>query len=208
MKPTSVPTATPSAARTASRAARGLTRGVPLMAAAALAMSGALRWGEARGGTDPAGLAAALGHGVADEPTLLFVFQAADCPSYGPLMEAWTSLKRRGVVRAVAVGLDFPGDTAVARALAQSAGLELPFRPDLAGPAERLILNLGFRRTPVTLLLDRGGRVRLALPPPKKAGSYEALSGMVAEHAASLRREAAGFGPVPFEAAEPRGRAE
>lgn len=205
MKRTSGGAARTGAARPASRAARRLTRGMPLVVAAALVFGGALRWGEARASTDPRGLAAALGHGAADEPTLLFVFQAADCPSYGPLMEAWTSLERRGLVRAVAVGLDFPEDTAAARALARNAGLGVSFRPDLARPAERLILGLGFRRTPVTLLLDRRGRVRLALPPPEKAQSYEALGGMVAEQAASLRREAAGFGPREEDA--PRSRA-
>ncbi len=200
------------AAREGPRAGRRWADRCGVALAAALVLGSGLRWGEARGRPEPERLVAAAGEtlpaaadtspaardalptpaSAARLPTLLLVFQAGDCPSHGWLLDAWTALHDRSAVRALAVGLGFPRDTSAARRLAEEAGLRLPFRPDLARSAERLMLGLGFRRTPVTLLLDPAGRVRLALPAPDGAAAGEAWVRAVEEHANRLRAEGGG----------------
>lgn len=170
--------------------ARGLVVWAALTLTSILMLGAAARWGEARAVVDPKIFAAADGPRSGDLPTLLFVFQARDCPSNRALVELWTSLDSRGEVRGLAVGLDFPKDTTTARRLAVDAGLALSFRPDLGRPAERLILGLGFRRTPVTLLLDPTGRVRLALPAPEGPEAFREAEQAVLAHVELLRREA------------------
>lgn len=173
--------------------------------AAAGAVSAALRWGEARAVLEPNVFAEALGSGTSHLPTLLLVFQARDCPSHGALLQVVSALNQRGAVHGVAVGLDFPKDTSAARRLAEEAGLTLPFRSDLAPAAERLILGLGFRQTPVTLLLDGDGRVRLALPAPKDAAGRRVTERVLASHAEQLRNEVSPFVAPPDERTEEAG---
>lgn len=166
---------------------RGAAPKLPLILAASLALAAAIRWGGARAIAESLALTAhftAPGEAV---PTLLFVFQPGDCSSHGVLLEAWTELHEAGRVRALAVGLGFPYDSAAE--MARRAGLKIPLRPELESEAERLMFALGYRRTPVTVLVDRAARVRLALAsPPDPVARREAVR-MVAEHADRIRRE-------------------
>jgi hypothetical protein len=111
----------------------------------------------------PVRLAVAARGAGADRPTLLYLFQRADCIRHAALQRRWSGLRRAG--RAVVLGVpldELPRGEAGTR----TANPGFPVRPDLRKEAERLMLKLGYQTTPVTVLLDRHGRPRLLLPPP------------------------------------------
>lgn len=168
---------------------RGIARLLPLAGAAALMLLAAVRWGGARATADSMALLEDLASPGAAAPTLLFVFQPGDCPNHAALLGSWTELHKARRVRALAIGLGFPSDSASLEELARSAGLDFPFRSDLAAQAERLLFGLGYRRTPVTVLLDRMGRVRLALASPDDPAARREAVRLVGEQADRLRRE-------------------
>jgi len=104
-------------------------------------------------------------------PTLLYLFQRADCIRHAALQRRWSGLRRAG--RAVVLGVpldELPGGERGPR----TPNPGFPVRPDLRKEAERLMLELGYRTTPVTVLLDRHGRPRLLLPPPADEAAAEA----------------------------------
>ena len=108
-------------------------------------------------------------------PVLLYLFQGADCARHRELQRRWSELGRSGLVEVVGVPLDplLPEsqgpDGAPADALPGGrSDPGFPVRPDLRRTAGRLMARLGYRTTPVSILLDGRGRARLVVPPPPK----------------------------------------
>lgn len=116
--------------------------------------------------------AAAAGVGGPWRPTLLYLFQSADCARHAALQRRWAGLGRDGLASVVGVRLD-PLEPARADG-APSPGPGFPLRQDLRAGAARLMKRLGYRTTPVTVVLDPRGRPRLVLPPPVDEQSAEA----------------------------------
>lgn len=98
-------------------------------------------------------------------PTLLHIFQAEDCPRFRELVRQWNELHRRHRLPVLGVGLDLPTDSAARATVVRASGASFPVRDDPNGEAERLLLRLGYRHTPLAVLLDGRGRPRLVLPP-------------------------------------------
>lgn len=117
--------------------------------------------------------------GEAALPTLLFIYRHEDCRTYAGLVEGWNELHGEGELRVRGVVLDAP-EPAAAHEIRDVAGRgrpRFPVHPELADRAERLMLRLGFTRTPVAILLDAAGRPRLALPPePDRERAERALA--------------------------------
>jgi hypothetical protein len=131
--------------------------------------------------------------GGGGESTLLFVYRAEDCESYAALPERWRRLSDLGAVRVVGVPLgDDPARGEGDHPPAEETS-PFPLEPALAGAAEILMLRLGFDRTPVSILLDGEGRVRMVIPPAGAASAREA-GGVVERYARSLM-VAEGGGP-------------
>lgn len=136
----------------------------------------------------PVGTLPGLGGDVGAAPTLLFIYRRDDCRTYAGLVEKWNELHREGQLRVRGVVLDGPeaGGPPEAREASARVRPRFPVHPELAAPAERLMLRLGFVRTPVALLLDAEGRPRLALPPEPDRERAERALALAAAHAALL----------------------
>ncbi|MFQ5680232.1 MAG: TlpA family protein disulfide reductase [Gemmatimonadota bacterium] len=124
--------------------------------------------------------------------TLLFAFQPGDCPSRRQLIRRWNALHESGELPVLGVGLHFPKEADRRERILRSAGIRFPVRFDVAGRVERLILRLGYARTPVSLLLDRNGRPRLAVPPGRSHGAGPAEAVRLVERYARLLGAAPG----------------
>ena len=116
--------------------------------------------------------AAAADSGVR-RPTLVYAFHRADCRAHEPLRERWAALAGEGGARVVGVDLDRTGEDL------PSPPFGFPVRPDRGGRVERLLLGLGYGRTPVTLVVDGAGRLRLAVAPSPAPGARRAAEAAV-----------------------------
>lgn len=143
--------------------------------------------GESPAGPDPQLLALAGG----GPPVLLLAFQQGDCGTYARGLASWNEVARSGEARVTAVGIRFPDEPLVRTEVVGALALEYPVRFDLARTGERLLLRLGYRRTPVAMLLDRSGRVRLSFPLPRDAGRARRAVALVLDHARRISREGA-----------------
>lgn len=164
------------------------------IAAAALVLVAGMRWvRHARLG--PTASVPAL---AADAPaTLLVVLHPSDCESYGPMLARWDRLHRDGGVRVVGAVLDAPGPEAARDSLRRRVGVSFPLRFDVAGEAEALALRLGYDETPVSVLLDGGGRPRAVVPATADPTRVRAAAALVAESASFLGRRPEPAGPGP-----------
>lgn len=99
----------------------------------------------------------------ADRPTLLVLFQPADCQSYTDYLRQWNALADEGEVQVVGVPLNTHG--AAGKPVLDYFTPSFPVRPELARPAARMLRQMGQSRTPVAVLLDGAGRPRMVVPP-------------------------------------------
>lgn len=119
-------------------------------------------------------------------PLVALVFQAQDCVNDLDLLEAWS--ERVGQDTARVVGLLVNAASAPQEAVAQ-----LTSAPEVRFPVHRveraglqgMLRGIGYRQTPVVVLLDRHGRVRAAAPLRSPSGSPD----VVLAAAALLPRE-------------------
>lgn len=126
-----------------------------------------------------------------DGPLLLLAFQLADCPDHTALLGGWEDLQRTGQVRVVGAVVDAHSDTLRAERTLRPLGLEFPLRFDLAAPLRTLLLRLGYGRTPVGLLFDAQGRLRLVVSEPQSARSTQAPQRVVEEYARTFLQSSA-----------------
>lgn len=160
-------------------------RAGPLLALAGLALAAAAgaRWARAEARGPLAAVPALAGDSVA---TLLAVLRPGDCESYRPLVAAWDRLHRRGDLRVVGAVVDGPGAAAARDSLEERLGVAFRLRHDLGDAAETLALRLGYSATPLSVLLDRRGRPRAAVPPAAGRRGAEAVSRVAEVHLGPL----------------------
>lgn len=156
------------------RAGRALTLAVAVLLAAA-----GLRWARAASRAPLAALPDLAADSVA---TLLVVLRSSDCDSYRPLMAAWDRLHREEDVRVVGAVIDGPEAHAARDSLERRLDVAFPLRHDVGDAAEKLALRLGYGVTPLSVLLDPGGRPRTVVPPVAGRGRSEAAFRVAAVH--------------------------
>lgn len=124
-------------------------------------------------------------------PTLLVVFHRADCPRFGGFISAWNALAHTREVRVLGVPLHRSQEEPL-RAGPVLRQADFPFRPGLAPAVEMLLLRMGYRRTPVAVLLDTAGRPRLVVPAEERENACLRAIDLVRAHVP--------FGHGPYEA--------
>lgn len=115
---------------------------------------------------------------VDDRPTIVAVFTNEDCVAYGSLV-GFLNMASEQDLSVIGVVVDREGSP---QEYADPGLSEIvfPLRPDLARQVTRNIVRLGYRTTPVLVLVDRGGRVRRVLPPmPDIIQHSSAIRGMI-----------------------------
>ncbi|MFL5542931.1 MAG: hypothetical protein ACJ8J0_28390, partial [Longimicrobiaceae bacterium] len=101
----------------------------------------------------------------AGRPTLLVLYQPADCQGYADYLRQWNALASEGEVRVVGVPLNVRARRAPGEPAVDFFTPAFPVREELARPAARLLRQMGQSRTPVAVLLDGAGRPRMVVPP-------------------------------------------
>lgn len=163
-----------------------------VVAAAVFLVVAALRWGRYA-----ARSAVATAPGLAGDslPTLLVAMRASDCERYAPLLARLGAASRTGRLRTVGALIGGPGSVPEGDSVARRYGVPFPVRPEAAGAAEALMLRLGYRETPLAVLLDGRGRPRMVLPPPADGEHAARGLGVAEDHIELLA--ARGRAPVP-----------
>ena len=111
-------------------------------------------------------------------PAILFLFRASDCALALRDLERWNALNRLGGVRVRGVVLDPPAHLSL-NDLARLERIGFPLRR--ARPRDVLprLQALGVAVTPVSILLDRQGRVRLVLPAARQFDGFELIDSLL-----------------------------
>ncbi len=111
-------------------------------------------------------------------PSILFLFRSSDCALAVRDIERWNALHRQGGVRVRGVVLDPPAGPS----LNDLARLEqIGFPLSRARPRDVLprLQALGMPLTPVSILLDRQGRVRLVVPAARQFDGFELIDSVL-----------------------------
>jgi hypothetical protein len=112
-------------------------------------------------------------------PSILFLFRASDCALALRDIERWNGLHRQGIIDVRGVVLD-PPRTLLLDDLARLERIAFPIRG--ARPADVLprLRALGVPNTPVSLILDRQGSVRLVLPAARQVDGFGLVDSVLA----------------------------
>lgn len=161
-----------------------------VLGAVVLAATSGFRWARYAARRPVAAVPALGADSVA---TLLVVLRSSDCASHGPLLAGWDRLHAEEGVRVVGAVVDAPGSAAARDSLERGFRVGFPLRFDVGEAAEELVLRLGYRATPVSVLLDRRGRARMVLPPGPDPAAVETAVRVAFGHIALIR--SAGAGP-------------
>jgi hypothetical protein len=106
-------------------------------------------------------------------PAVAVVFRLEDCSGSIDRLAAWGAVRDAGDARVYGFVVQPPGDDAQVRRTLDGSGIRYPV---LAAPDayfQRVIGWMGFTRTPVALVFDRDGRVRMALPLDGRSGAED-----------------------------------
>lgn len=137
------------------------------------------------GPPDAKELLALVGRGArtSGAPSAVLVFQIVDCAESRVELAGWSRAMATSaldaspdVARPEVVGVlvgPVPEDDSETRRILDEAGLDFPVRRDHSGRVAHFVHALGYRKTPVALLLDAHGRLERAGAP----GSFVALDG-------------------------------
>lgn len=104
-------------------------------------------------------------------PSILFLFRSSDCALALRDIERWNALNRQGGVRVRGVVLDPPAGLSL-NDLARLERIRFPLRRARPQDVLSRLHALGMPLTPVSILLDRQGRVRLVLPAARQFDGF------------------------------------
>ena len=104
-------------------------------------------------------------------PSVTLVFRVADCALALRDIERWNALHRQGAVDVRGVVLDPPRELPL-RHLARQERIAFPILTRRTREVVPRLRALGVPHTPVSLILDRQGRVRLVLPAARQIDGY------------------------------------
>jgi hypothetical protein len=106
-------------------------------------------------------------------PAVAVVFRLEDCSGSIERLAAWGGLSDAGTARVYGFVVDPPGDDAEVRRILDGSGIRFPVLAAQDRYFPRVLGALGFERTPVVLLFDREGRVRMAMPLDGRSGAED-----------------------------------
>ena len=140
-----------------------------LLATAALGFR-TLRAGPA--GTPPAP-ALIIAADTVSTPAVAVVFRLEDCSGSIDRLAAWGALSDEGAARVYGFVVEPPGNDAEVRSILDGSGIRFPVLAAEHGYFEAVMASLGFTQTPVALVFDREGRVRMAMPLDGRSGAED-----------------------------------
>lgn len=140
--------------------------GAPALFAGGLLMLLLAGWRMVPAGIITSGISTLPAAAEDGRPTLLVLYQAKDCQSYGRFLGQWNMLAREGEVRVVGVPLNTRREDAGAPVL-DFFTPAFPVRADLANGAATLLRQMGQSRSPTAVLLDGSGRPLMVIPPSR-----------------------------------------
>jgi hypothetical protein len=110
-------------------------------------------------------------------PAVAVVFRLEDCSGSIDRLAAWNELAERGEARVYGFVLDAAGqDAAAIRKALEGSGLRFAISPAPKGYFEQVIATDGFARTPLALVYDQAGRVRMVVPLEGRSGAEDVRS--------------------------------
>lgn len=161
---------------------RRLFRGIAHGAAyALLALSLAWAFASRAAAHEADELAGALPHETAaaladGRPLVALVIQAEDCVNDLALLAAWSERASQDSARVVAVLVNASSAPVEAvEQLATASEVRFPVHRAEDSSLQRILRGLGYRQTPLAVLLDRHGRMRSVAPLRSPSGSPEVL---------------------------------
>lgn len=121
-------------------------------------------------------------------PAIVALFTNDDCAAYAGLIGFLNRASEMGLV-VHGVVVDDHGNPAAP----ENDGVNVvgfPVRPDLAREVTRQVVRLGYRTSPVIILVDKDARVHMALPPMQNVIAHANAMGRLVEQAQRMDREA------------------
>ena len=161
-----------------------MARLVAALLAVLLLLAGARM--ERNGAPDIERLVSGLDVEIDSRPVLVVLFQPEDCGLYSGLVRLWNELHEEGSVQAMGLGIRFGRHDRESYRSWAGTHPDFPVRFDLGDAAERVMSALGQTHTPIAILLDSEGRVRMVVPPTKDAEDERMLGAAVREQAEGL----------------------
>jgi hypothetical protein len=118
---------------------------------------------------------------------IVLVFQPHDCSGHRSFVDALNALHRSGRVPVAGIPLNAPRNREELKAALLGFDPAFPLAPELADHAGKLLLEMGFRRTPVALVVDPGGRPLMVVPPHPVPYREAELIRLATEYLENLR---------------------
>lgn len=97
-------------------------------------------------------------------PLVAVVFRLRDCGARIEQLTAWNPADGAAATRVVGYVTDPPRDGAEVTEVLSGSGIRFPVRRSGSEYFARLLPQLGYRKTPVAVVFDAAGQVRLAVP--------------------------------------------
>ncbi|HEU4457418.1 MAG TPA: hypothetical protein VFR81_30390 [Longimicrobium sp.] len=134
--------------------------------------------------TTPVHLLARQAAGVEGTPVVAILLHPRDCADRVEALRAWNRIHRSGRARVVGLVAEGTGVSGELERIGRGAGLEFPLRYVEPRDFRQVLSSLNHRSTPLALLLDGGGQLRMAIP--LEAGAPRAAVDLAAHHLSTL----------------------
>lgn len=116
----------------------------------------------------------------------IVLFQSEDCASYENFLDALGFLHRSGRVPVLGVPINASRGQVEVRQAKTGFDPDFPLNRELADQAVALISQMGYRRTPLAVLLDPRGRPLLVIPPHPVPYRQAEITRIVTEYVENL----------------------
>ena len=119
-----------------------------------------------------------------ERPTVAILLHPRDCADRVEALTAWNDLHRSGKARVIGLVTEGTGVSGELDRISRGAGIGFPLRYVEARHFRQVLASMSYRATPLAVLLDGAGRVRLAVP--LETGRPRNAVNMVAQHLSTL----------------------
>jgi hypothetical protein len=117
-------------------------------------------------------------------PVVAILLHPRDCADRVEALTAWNDIHRSGQARVVGLVAEGTGVSGELDRISRGAGISFPLRYVEARHFHPVLASLNYRTTPLAVLLDGAGRVRLTVP--LDAGRARDAVNLVTQHLSSL----------------------